>query len=91
MQLGKKYTNYPEDKQEKVKTEIQELAKSVDYEELVPLFNTASKKVGTRIATMIALKVLLREGQNMNDQIQAFIDNAKEDSNKLLSNEAKHV
>src|SRR5690606_38409627 len=33
-QLGKKYTNLPEAKQEKVKAEILELAKNVSYEEL---------------------------------------------------------
>jgi len=90
-QLGKKYTNYPKDKQQKVKAEIQKLAKNVDYEELTPLFNTAAKKVGTRIATLITLKVLLDNGQEANEDTQDFIDKAKEDTNELLSNEAKQM
>jgi glutaminyl-tRNA synthetase len=88
-QLGKKYTNLPEDKQQKAKTEIQELAKEVTYEELEPLFGTAAKKAGTRIATMIALKVLLNNGLEKNEAITEFIDKAKEDKNELLAAEAK--
>ncbi|HLT33586.1 MAG TPA: glutamine--tRNA ligase/YqeY domain fusion protein, partial [Aquaticitalea sp.] len=61
-QLGKKYTNLPEEKQVRIKAEIQELAQKVTYEELQPWFNTAAKKVGTRIATMITLAVLLEKG-----------------------------
>ncbi|MDU8884689.1 glutamine--tRNA ligase/YqeY domain fusion protein [Yeosuana sp. MJ-SS3] len=87
-QLGKKYTNYPEDKQQKVKAEIQELAINVSYDELSPLFNTAAKKVGTRIATLITLKVLLNKGLETNEDIQDFIAKAVEDSNEVLSNEA---
>ena len=87
-QLGKKYTNLPEAKQQKAKADIQELAKNVSFEELLPLFNTSAKKVGTRIATLIALKVLLKNGLKMNDEISNFIATAKEDSNELLSNEA---
>jgi len=90
-QLGKKYTNYPEVKQQKVKSEIQELAKNVSYEELSPLFNTALKKVGTRIATMITLKVLLKNGLELNEDIKEFIAKAKLDSNELLSNETDNI
>ena len=90
-QLGKKYTNLPEEKQQKVKIEIQNLAKSVTYDELMPLFGTAVKKVGTRIATMITLGVLLSLGQNKNEDINAFISKALEDKNELLINEAKQV
>jgi glutaminyl-tRNA synthetase len=43
-QLGKKYTNLPEAKQIKTKKEIQKLAQEVVYDELSPLFGTASKK-----------------------------------------------
>ena len=90
-QLGKKYTNLPEDKQQKAKTEIQELAKDVTYDELEPLFGTAVKKTGTRIATMIALKVLLSNGLERNDAINEFIEKALEDKNELLVKEAKQV
>ena len=88
-QLGKKYTNLPEAKQAKTKAEIQKLAQDVSYEELEPWFNTAAKKIGTRIATLIALKVLLNIGLDKNESINAFIEKAKEDRNELLVNEAK--
>ncbi|WMI66670.1 glutamine--tRNA ligase/YqeY domain fusion protein [Aestuariibaculum sp. YM273] len=88
-QLGKKYTNLPEAKQQKVKTEILELAKEISYEELQPLFNTAVKKVGTRIAVALALGVLLEEGLEKNTDVQEFIDKALEDKNDILVAEAQ--
>lgn len=90
-QLGKKYTNLPEDKQAKVKAEIQELAKEVSYGDLQPLFNTAAKKVGTRIAVAITLNVLLKEGLPTNPEIDAFIASALEDENALLKAEAQLI
>ena len=88
-QLGKKYTNLPEQKQHKVKAEIQKLSTVVLYEELAPLFGTAAKKVGTRIAVMIVLKELLQNGQERNSAINEFIEKASTDSNELLAAEAK--
>ena len=88
-QLGKKFTNLPEEKQIKAKAEIQELAKNISYEELEPLFGTAVKKAGTRIAVMIALKVLLKHGLEKNESINAFIEKALEDKNELLVAEAR--
>ncbi len=88
-QLGKKYTNLPEEKQQKVKAEIQELAKNVSYDDLQALFGTAVKKAGTRIATMISLGVLLNNGLDKNDEINYFINKALEDKNELLVAEAK--
>ncbi|MDY2586514.1 glutamine--tRNA ligase/YqeY domain fusion protein [Winogradskyella aquimaris] len=90
-QLGKKYTNYPPEKQTKVKTEIQSLAKDVAYEDLEPLFGTAVKKAGTRIAVMITLKELLKNGVKRNDAINEFIEKALEDKNELLVAEASEV
>lgn len=87
-QLGKKYTNLPEQKQLKVKAEIQQLSEGVPYKELEPLFGTAAKKVGTRIAALIVLKELLSKGQERNQQIDEFIEKASADSNKLLAEEA---
>jgi glutaminyl-tRNA synthetase len=89
-QLGKKYTNLPEAKQLKAKEEIQELAKNVRYDELQPLFNTAAKKVGTRIAVMITLNVLLENGLEKNEEIIDFISKAKSDSDALLVAEANN-
>ncbi|WP_308991742.1 glutamine--tRNA ligase/YqeY domain fusion protein [Mariniflexile litorale] len=90
-QLGKKYTNLPEAKQLKAKAEIQELAKRVSYEELQPLFNTATKKVGTRIATMIVLGVLIKNGLEKNTDISDFINKGLEDSNELLVTESQKL
>ncbi|PKQ45781.1 glutamine--tRNA ligase/YqeY domain fusion protein [Confluentibacter flavum] len=90
-QLGKKFTNFPEEKQLKAKAEIQELAKDISYEDLQPLFNTAAKKVGTRIAVTIALDVLLKGGLQSNTEINEFIAKALEDDNELLKSEAQLV
>ena len=87
-QLGKKYTNLPETKQIKVKQDIQKLAQGVNYDDLSPLFGTAAKKVGTRIAVMIVLKELLKSGQKQNSETKAFIKKASEDNNPLLRAEA---
>jgi len=90
-QLGKKYTNLPEAKQQKVKAEIQELAKNVSYEDLEPLFATAAKKAGTRIAAMLTLGVLLNNGLEPNEAINGFISKALEDKNEILVTEAKLI
>lgn len=90
-QLGKKYTNYPEDKQLEVKAEIQELAKAVSYDKLEPLFATAVKKSGTRIAVMITLKELLKNGLERNNNINDFITKALEDKNEILVSEASEI
>jgi glutaminyl-tRNA synthetase len=90
-QLGKKYTNVPEEKQLMSKAEIIKLAEEVTYEDLQPLFNTAAKKAGTRIATMIALSVLLKNGQERNSDIEEFIIKAKDDKNELLVAEANAI
>lgn len=90
-QLGKKYTNLPEDKQLKTKTEIQELAENVTYEELSPLFAIATKKVGTRIAAMITLGVLLNKGLQKTPEINEFIQKALDDSDPLLRAEAEAI
>ena len=90
-QLGKKYTNLPEEKQLKVRAEILELAKNVDYNELEPLFNTAVKKAGTRIAIALTLGVLLKNGLEKNNDIVVFINKALEDKNALLVEEVKNL
>ena len=89
--FGKKYDRMPEDKQAKAKANIQELAKSVSYDELEPLFNTSVKKSGTRIITMITLGVLLKGGLEKNEAIDAFISKALDDKNELLVAEAKAI
>lgn len=90
-QLGKKFTNLPSDKQDKAKAEILELAKEVRYEDLQPLFNTAAKKVGTRIATMLTLGVLLQNKLSRNEEIDSFIASCKEDGDALLADIASRI
>ena len=90
-QLGKKYTNLPKEKQLKAKAQILNLAKEISYEELEPLFGTAVKKSGTRIATMIVLKELLKRGLSRNDSTDEFIAKALEDKNQLLVSEASEI
>ena len=90
-QFGKKYTNLPEEKQEKIKAEIKTLAKDVSYDELEPLFGTAVKKAGTRIAVIITLGEMLKNGLERNDKINAFIEKAIDDKNELLITEAKVI
>jgi len=90
-QLGKKYTNLPKEKQQKIKAEILELANNVSYEDLQPLFTTAVKKVGTRIAAILTLSVLLKNGQERNAEINEFMAKALEDNNDLLVVEAKAI
>ena len=89
--MGKKYTNLPEAKQQKAKAEIQDLAKQVSYEELSPLFNTAAKKVGTRIAVAITLGVLLENGLSKDNEINDFIAKALQDKNDLLVAEVRDI
>ncbi|NRA91305.1 MAG: hypothetical protein HRU26_01240 [Psychroserpens sp.] len=67
------------------------LADEVSYEDLQPLFNTAAKKVGTRIATILTLGVLLKNGLERNSDIDAFVAKALEDKNDLLVKEAKTI
>lgn len=88
---GKKYDRMPEDKQAKAKSDIQELAKKVSYNDIEPLFNTSVKKSGTRIITMITLGVLLENGLEKNDAINDFISKALEDKNDILVNEANAI
>ena len=90
-QLGKKYTNLPEEKQLKVKVEIQVLAKDVSYEELEPLFNTTAKKAGTRIAVTLVLGEMLKNGLERNNVINEFIEKALNDQNELLVAEASNI
>ena len=91
MRFGKKYTKLPVEKQEIAKTKIQELAKNISYDELLPFFGTAVKKAGTRIVTMISLGVLLNNNQESTPEIKDFVTKASEDKNELLVLEAKKI
>lgn len=89
--IAKKYTNLSGAKLESAKADIIRLAEDVSYEDLEPLFGTAAKKVGTRIGVTIALGVLLKKGQERTEAISAFITAGLQDSNELLSEEAKAI
>ena len=91
MRLGKKYTKLSTEKQIEVKHRIEELAKKISYEELIPFFGTALKKAGTRIVTMISLAVLIKDHQEITPEIKAFVLKALEDKNELLVKEAKKI
>ncbi len=88
--LGKKYTNLPVEKQLVTKAKIKELAKDVAYDEFAPLFGTAKKKVGTRIAVLLILGEYLASNP-ITDAAKQFIDETLEDSNELLVAEAKQL
>ncbi|WP_299181858.1 glutamine--tRNA ligase/YqeY domain fusion protein [uncultured Aquimarina sp.] len=87
---GKKYTNLPEEKREALKIKILEAAKKVEIDELVSLYGTAAKKIGTRIVVTLALGVVL-ETKNIKPDKEAmdFLLKGKEDANELLSKEAQ--
>ncbi len=89
--ISKKYTNLSGDKLASARASIMNLAEGVEYEELEPLFNTAAKKVGTRIGVMITLGVLLQKGLIRNSEIDTFIEAGLQDNNELLVEEAKAV
>lgn len=87
-QMGKKFTNLSEEKQLNMKSRILELSKDVSFEDVQPLLNTSSKKVGTRIVTTLMLAYLLKHGQDMTSDIKDFLQDAKQDENDFLSTEA---
>jgi len=90
-QIGKKLTNLSGDKLETAMTSIKEFAKEVSYEEIEPLFNTAAKKVGTRMGVLLSLGVLLENGQAINQEITDFIDSCRTDENEILRTEAEKI
>jgi glutaminyl-tRNA synthetase len=87
--IAKKYTNLSGEKLAAARADIVKFAEEVSYEELAPLFQTAAKKVGTRIGAMITLGVLLNKGQERNSQIEIFIATGLTDENEQLVEEAK--
>jgi glutaminyl-tRNA synthetase len=90
-QISKKLTNLSGDKLETAMTSIKDLAKEVGYEEIEPLFNTAAKKVGTRIGVLLSVGVLLKNGQVKNQAILDFIESCQTDENEILKSEAEKL
>jgi len=86
---GKKYTNVPDQKREVLKNTIIKAADSIEIDELFPLYETSVKKVGTRIATILALGVVLEKDVNaLDESSKEFIRKAADDKNELLMSEA---
>lgn len=90
-QISKKLTNLSGDKLETAMNSIRDFAKEVSYEEIEPLFNTAAKKVGTRIGVLLALGVCLKKGQARNQAILDFIESCRTDENEILKSEAEKL
>lgn len=89
--ISKKFTNLSGDKLEAARADIEKYAESISYDEIAPLFNTAAKKVGTRIGVMIVLRVLLKNGLARNPEIDAFIETGLSDANEMLVEEANKI
>ncbi|MAN87360.1 MAG: glutamine--tRNA ligase [Algoriphagus sp.] len=90
-QLSKKLTNLTEEKLANAKASILKLAEEVSYEEIEPLFDTAAKKVGTRIGVMLVLGVLLKNGQEKTEAAQEFINAGLNDDHEMLKAEAAAI
>jgi glutaminyl-tRNA synthetase len=90
-QIGKKLTNLSGEKLDTAMNSIKEFAEEVTFEELEPLFDTATKKVGTRIGVMVALGVLLKKGQTKTQTMIDFIESGKADENEILKAEAEKL
>ncbi len=87
--LGKKYANLSGPKLDAAKAKILKYAEEVSYDDLEPLFETPTKKVGIRIATVITLNVLLQKGQERTEAINIFIESAQQDSHDMMIEEVK--
>jgi len=89
--LGKKYANLSGPKLEAAKAKILKYAAEVSYDDLEPLFDTPTKKVGIRIATVITLGVLLKKGQERTEAINTFIESVSEDNHEMMIEEVKVI
>jgi glutaminyl-tRNA synthetase len=89
--IGKKLTNLSGEKLEEALADIRKHAEGVSYEELEPLFATASKKVGTRIAVLVALSVLLAKGTPKTQTASEFIASCQSDESNILREEAAKI
>jgi glutaminyl-tRNA synthetase len=89
--LGKKLANLPEEKRLTTVADIQKLAAQLTEEEVKGFFNTAAKKVGTRLAGMESLYAFAKAQNKTIKDIEgaeAFVEKAREDKNELLQEAA---
>ena len=89
--LGKKFTSLTTEKQKPVAHQISALAKDIPLAELAPLYNTAAKKTGTRIAVAIALAAYQKKEITLDAAAIDFIEKARTDKNPLLIKYAEDV
>lgn len=91
-QLGKKLTNLPEEKFNNTIQKIEALAIQTTFEDLQPLFGTAKKKVGTRLATLITLKASLDSGvYKVNEEIINYVLENRADNNQQIIEIAQQI
>ena len=79
------------EKQKAVAHQISALAKEIHLAELAPLYNTAAKKTGTRIAVAIALAAYQKTEITLDAAAIDFIEKARTDKNPLLIKYAEDV
>lgn len=89
--LGKKGISLFEENQHEFKKQIAVLAPQIHYDEIAALFNTALKKTGTRLATLLVLIEHMNRGLQLSQSAREFILKAQEDRNEILSQTAKNV
>ena len=91
--VGKKLAQIPDEKRVKAIARIRELAKDVDYEELKELFNTSAKKIGTRLAVLESLIVLiqLNKVDQKNEEVAAYLEEMRTSGNELLENSVNNL
>jgi glutaminyl-tRNA synthetase len=89
--LGKKFTSFNSEKQHVTATQIAALAKDITKEDLAPLYNTAAKKTGTRIAVAIVLAAHQQTNTPLDPAAIEFIEKARTDKNPLLIKYAEDV
>ena len=91
--VGKKLAQIPDEKRVKAIARIRELAKDVDYEELKELFNTSAKKIGTRLAVLETLIVLiqLNKVDQAEEEVAAYLEEMKTSGNELLENSVNNL
>ena len=89
--LGKKLGNLSGGKYDKAKAKILTFAEEVTYTEIAELFDTPTKKIGNRIAVALTLQVLVKSGQVKTEEMNAFINLALTDENKMLVTETEQI
>ena len=89
--LGKKFTSFNAEKQDSAANQIATLAKDIPASALAPLYNTAAKKTGTRIAVAIVLATYQKTATVLDPEAIDFIKKARIDKNPLLIKYAEDV